>query len=110
MSDGLTIFLWLILLLSVAAANAAFARRRAVRFFTGAGLRIVGLKTNWLGARRSPFGEREGRLVFCAHLEDAKGSAIPAWVASAGFIPFHAGESIEVKFSPTGGFPRHPAL
>lgn len=110
MPESVIILVWLILLFSVGVANVAFAKRRAVRYFSGAGLRIVELKTRWMSARPDPFSSRDGRVVFCAHLEDPKGSAIPAWVASAGFIPFHVGESLEIKFSPTGAFPQHPTL
>jgi hypothetical protein len=110
MSDTATILLSFLLLASLAFANVAFAKRRAARYFLGAGLRIVDLKTSWLNVRTGPFGRRDGRIIFCAHLEDQKGLAIPAWIAAAGFIPFYVGESLEIKFSPTGAFPRHPAL
>ena len=110
MSEAVILPLWVLLPSILVFTNVAFAKRRAIRYFLGAGLRVVDLKTRWVSARTDPFSPREGRVVFCAHLEDPKGSAIPAWVASAGFIPLYFGESLEVKFSPTGAFPQHPAL
>jgi hypothetical protein len=96
--------------LGVGVANVAFARRRAVRFFRGAGMQIVSLKIRWRGKRTDPLSSREGKMIFCAHLRDSTGASVPAWISSAGMIPLYVGEALEVKFTPTGAFPKYPAL
>jgi hypothetical protein len=110
MTEDAVMFAFVITFVAIFAANIPFARRRAVRFFRGAGMQIVSLKIRVRTKRTDPLSAREGKIIFCAHLKDPAGSSVPAWVSSAGMIPLYVGEALEVKFTPTGAFPDFPAL
>jgi hypothetical protein len=92
--------------------DASVARRRACRYFHGAGLRVVSMKIRWVRkpSLGEPFDEFRGRYIFCAHLKDLDGASIPAWVSSVGMVSLFPDDPLEVKFAPTGAFPHHPNL
>ena len=84
------------------------ARTRAISYFKSVDMRVVRLKLQWARLPSSRFLVFGRRLIFCAYLEDSKGAAIPAWVASAGIFGARADDALEVRFSPTGAFPDNP--